>query len=329
MLPFTVLAARANWSLTMATENTMPSVETRIREAFAEYFDTLALIRAYSDDKQHPIELGILACARLDSLANLAGSSRRQQECFTTFVEKFSGQKNVLQQVAVPNMYSHLTRQRDLLPGTIAVAGRVTIFDRTNDNPFINFISKSGLPITVESIEKFIDWLRKSIQKAYRVTATQSRSKPSLEGRSQLIEVLRASLPTRRQDEYRTAIEALSLVISQHTVSNILYREFRSGLIHEFEFSVYRHRFFREPSIYWQTIEHIFDSCRYLDLQFSARWFIETLESCLNNYIKHLEHTKKLPPALYMLVCNMFDELQFLDESLIDEPRDVGLQFGR
>src|SRR5262245_36932396 len=58
----------------------IPPIEERIREAFQDYSDTLALVREYAARRQHPVELGILVCARLDSLANLAGLGRTQSE---------------------------------------------------------------------------------------------------------------------------------------------------------------------------------------------------------------------------------------------------------
>jgi hypothetical protein len=104
-----------------------PPIEDRIREAFEDYSATLNLVREYAAARQHPAELGILACARLDSLANLAGLGGTQSERFRHFLEEYSDQKSLLQQIAIPNLYSYLSRHHALLPGTIEIPGRVAI----------------------------------------------------------------------------------------------------------------------------------------------------------------------------------------------------------
>jgi len=91
------------------------SIDDRIREALADYFDTLTLIKTYLGERKHPVELAILACVRLDSLANLTLSGKTQRERFTHFVEDYSGQKDRLKRVAVPNLYSHLGRHHELV----------------------------------------------------------------------------------------------------------------------------------------------------------------------------------------------------------------------
>jgi len=80
-------------------------VDGRIDEAFADYADTIALLEGYAQNREHPKEFAILACARIDALANLAARGKSQRERFVAFVEEFSGKRTLLEKVAVPNLY--------------------------------------------------------------------------------------------------------------------------------------------------------------------------------------------------------------------------------
>lgn len=241
-------------------------------------------------------------------------------------MENYSGQKDLLQKICVPNLYSYLARYHELLPASIEKPGRVRLFDR-QDLPFLQFIARSMLPITEEAVGSFLRWLSRVIQKKYRTTATQIKSKPMLDTPSAIISHLRDAASERKSDSYGIAMDALRPLVEAFSVSSIMYRELRSGLIHEFEFSI-SNRFFREEGLYWDTVAHAMDRTRYLSIQFSAPWLIGVLDSCLNSYIARLLATRKLPPSLFFEICDL-DELSLLDEDFIEEPRDIGLQFGR
>lgn len=306
-----------------------PPIEDRIQEVFQDYFFTLALVREYATARQHPVELAILVCARLDSLANLAGLGKTQSDRFRRFLEEYSGQKSLLQKIAIPNLYSYLSRHHDFLPLTIEVPGRIQQFDRDNDLPFIRFVSESDLPLTDEAIGVFLRWLSRVVQKKYRTTATQSRQKPSLDTLGPFFAHLADNAASRRSDAYTQAVTALRPLISDFSLSSILYREFRSGIIHEFGFSIYEPDFFREAGVYFSTVSHEYDETLYLDVQFSATWLIEVLDSCLTNYLKRLLTTKKLPPGLFLEICDVTNEVDMLYDDALPDPQYIRLALGR
>ncbi len=322
--------------LQMSSDDAPMLIEEQVESVFADYYKTIALLREFMSKRQHALELGILACARLDSLANLAITGKGdQRQRFARFVEMYSDKKATLQGIAIPNMYSYFARMRWMLEGIIEAPGRVTLFDKDNDYPFLRFLAKSELPITVDAVEVFLGWLTSSLQKRYRTTATQSRSKPCFDGQGALMGYLRSQVPSRRTEAFLRAIAALDEIIPEYAVSSIFYKDFRSGLIHEFEFSVSDRDFFSEPGIYWTTIRHFSDGCRYLDIQFSAMWFVDVLEACVRNYVRYLRATKKLPPSIFFLLFPSSDDfdfvkyLNFLDDDAIAPTRPIGLQLGR
>jgi hypothetical protein len=204
----------------MARSRRLP-IEDRIREVFDDYAHTLALVQEYAARRQHPVELAILVCARLDSLANLAGPGKTQRDRFSQFIKDYSGQKSLLQKVAVPNLYSYLARHHHILPGTIEAPGRLQQFDRDVDLPFIRFVADSGLPITEQAIGIFLRWFSGVVQQKYRTTATQARSKPTLDTADALFIYLSGAAATRRSDSYKKAIDALRPLTRFHVVPRL------------------------------------------------------------------------------------------------------------
>jgi hypothetical protein len=205
-----------------------PSINDRITEAFVDYFDTLALIRRYLAERRHPVELAILACVRLDSLANLALSGKTQRERFVHFIEDYSGQKGKLQSVAVPNMYSYLARHHEILSLNFETPGRVTLLSRL-DLPFLQFVDKSALPVTEEVIGVFLRWLSRVIQKRYRTTASQSKDKITLDTQDSFVAYLENVASSRRSNSYKVAVGALRPMVQAFSVSSLLYSEFSTA----------------------------------------------------------------------------------------------------
>jgi hypothetical protein len=304
-------------------------IEDRIQEVFRDYSDTLTLVREYATARQHPVELGILVCARLDSLANLAGLGKTQPDRFRRFLEEYSGQKSLLQKIAIPNLYTYLGRHHDFLPLTVEIPGRIQQFDRDKDLPFIRFVSESDLPITDEAIGAFLRWFSRVVQRKYRTTATQSRKKPSLDTHGSFGAHLADAAASRRSDAYVRAVAALQPLIGYFSLGSILYREFRSGIIHEFGFSIDESEFFRKSGVYLSTISYEYDETVHLDIQFSASWLIDVFSSCLTNYRKHLLATRKLPPGLFFEICDVIDEVDLLDDDGLPDPQDIRLALGR
>jgi hypothetical protein len=165
-----------------------------VKAAFQKYEDTLLLLRAMLEERTSPDELVILACARLDALANLRSGPDTQRSRFASFVETFSGQKATLQKVSVPNLYWMLGREHDLLPLTMPETGRLIRND--DDTNFLQFLAATELPLSTEKVGQFLRWLSAVIQKKFRTTATQSRSKPSLISRKQFTNYVAEEIET-------------------------------------------------------------------------------------------------------------------------------------
>jgi hypothetical protein len=306
-------------------------VDDRIDSAFEGYRGTIDLLQGFCADRSHGEEFAILVCARLDSLANLAAEGSTQAQRFVNFVTAYSSRRADLQQVSLPNLYAYLVRQHDAALYTFEIPGRVRIIDEDDELPFFRFLAQCDLPLTAEAVSGFLRWFSIVIQKKYRTTATQKRTKPSLDRASDVLDLLRDAAASRRSEQYGRAVEKLKPLVNHFSVASILYRDFRSGAIHEYAFSVSEERFFREKGLFFDTVRFVYDpGMRYLDLQFSAAFLLDLFDRCLTNYCKRLSATKKLPLPLFLTVADLMTEAQYLDDAPFNqEERFIQLALGR
>jgi hypothetical protein len=116
----------------------------RLREVLSHYRDTISLIDDLLTERRAAQEIVLLACGRLDSLANLAFyNASSQQWSFRQFVSNYSGQKSFFNSISVGDLYRYLAYYADLSDGGLIDApGRVQRFGPQSDI-FLAFIEKS------------------------------------------------------------------------------------------------------------------------------------------------------------------------------------------
>jgi len=299
------------------------SLTQRIEEAFSDRFDSSTqLIEEWITLRARPREIVILACSAIDSLANTARVEGTQLSKFTSFLDEFSGKRRELNKVAVPNLYLALARHYATLAATIQAAGRMYVFQPLEDVPLLRFVADSGLPVTAEDVGSFLEYFSRAIQRRYRTTATQARSKPLTDTAKNIHEYLLEDSSRRRNGSYRPAVEALLPLLKSYSLGAIIYREYRSGSIHELGFDV-DERFFRETETYVASVGLMWDETRYLELRVPALWLMDLYKSSVENYKAKLVNTQRLPIQLYLDLCDALDELDFLDMSSLADAREV------
>jgi hypothetical protein len=303
-----------------------PLIEDRIKSAFNGYRDTIDILEEFVKSKKNPIELVILACSRLDALANLAYTQKRsQRDRFVSFLSTYSSKNRELNQVSLPNLYGQLMVQFVTLPETLPKPGRMHAYDILREGTFLQFMIESDLPIEEEEMTKFLHQLSVWIQRKYRTTLTQSRKKPYLDTDNNVINHLRVCSKTYRKGLYNKAIDALKPILHEYRLSDLLYRDYRSGSIHDFDFEV-DDEFFLKTDIYTSTRWYTGDKTEYLELCFPARWIINLYKSSIVNYEKYLIVRKKLPLSLWKLICEGIKELEFLDDDSVQVGRDLNIR---
>ncbi len=123
---------------------------------------------------------------------------------------------------------------------------------------------------------------------------------------------------------YNQAVQALKPFLRDFRFGNILYREYRSGSIHDFTFNVDM-EFFDQTAIYPSYRKYPGDSTKYLELIFPSRWILDLYKSSVDNYELALLNKKKLPIGLWALICNI-TEMEYLDDSTVQDGRDLNFR---
>jgi hypothetical protein len=296
-------------------------IETRIEQAFERYQVTLELTERLYSSQANPVEIVLLACSRIDALSNLSATGGPARERFVQFVTTYGARRPELVKVSVADLYSYLAREYWLLPGTLNTAGSLTEFG-SDSSPFLRFLADSGLPLTEDAIRRFLERWSGGVQRRYRTTATQSKAKPSFAGLRGLVDHVDSEIKHSRWKAYApTLIPAFRTLASGFSIASLLYREIRSGAIHEHAFGLDDTHFFTKPVPYVDTIKHAFDDVLYLGVYIPGRWLLDLFESCVQNYKASLLNTRKLPIDLFSEICVVPDELDYLDEGSIPKER--------
>jgi len=307
----------------------MKPIEDRIRAAFDEYRATLTLIEDMALAQDLAQEIVILACARLDALANLAMTKQRSQnERFVSFLMTYSGKSRELEQIALPNMYFNLFVQSVTLPATVPAPGRLYAYDIKRDALFLQHLVDSGVPMTTDAIGKWLHRLSVWLQRKYRTTATQSKQKPHQDTLRNIMQHLEDCSSAYRKGFYDEAVKAIGPFVRRFRLAEVLYRDYRSRSIHEFPFDA-DERFFEERGLYVATRYHAWDSTRFLEMSVSARWLINLYRVAVERYEQSLLARRKLPINLWTELCDTNKEFGFLDDASITVGRDLRIHVDR
>jgi len=99
---------------------------------------------------------------------------------------------------------------------------------------------------------------------------------------------------------------------------------YRCGVIHEYRVDVEEDEFFTKTGICWRTVYYPWDTnSPRLEIHFPAATLLRLLESCISNYVKELQHTRRLPAPIFFEICDPESELEFLDEESIPTGKDL------
>lgn len=304
------------------------SLEDRIDDAFKPYYSTVNLVKELWQTKRNINEFVLLVCARLDSLSNLAFNKKTQKEKFTEFLQRYSGLEKSVMSLSIPDLYFYLCFYLYILPVIISKPGRLSIMEsNTKDEKMIELIWKSGLPITQKDIRSFIIFIAKTLQKKFRATFTQSKSKHSITSLSDVCQYLLDEAKSFKKGLYIEPIENAKELFKEFTIGNILYSEYRCNIIHNYNIAVDQDKFYQMIDIYWRTRYNMYvEPFKFLEIQFPAKYLFELLVNSIESYKTELKRKKSLPMELFLEICNFDTELGFLDKSSMFGFRDLNLR---
>jgi hypothetical protein len=145
-------------------------LKDRLDSAFAHYHESILLMDDLIKQEREPQDIVLLACARLDSLANLAYPNKTsQQEAFCQFISNYSGQKRFFNAVSVGNLYSDLVYYGYIADGLLVdIPGRIKRFGLDSDY-FLSFIERTNVPITGKSVGRIANRIAQILQHNFNV----------------------------------------------------------------------------------------------------------------------------------------------------------------
>jgi hypothetical protein len=138
-----------------------------------------------------------------------------------------------------------------------------------------------------------------------------------------------AELQRSRWKQYETTIPAFRALARSFSLAQLIYREVRSGAIHEHGFGVDERRFFTDVQPYVDAFSHAYDDTLYLGVSVPGRWLIDLLRSCVHNYKRRLLETRQLPGDLWSEICEPLHDVEYLDEESLPDERIFGPGIGR
>jgi hypothetical protein len=302
----------------------METLEKRIDKAFKTYRDTFALVDELMACRRSSQEIILLICARLDSLANLAFAGRPQKDAFVKFLVQHSGTRQTFEYISVADLYDFLAYQLWVLPGTVKKPGRLHMFEPRHDERYITFLVQSDLPITWEALSALIKFILRALKQRYRVSPTQSLRRSSVDTCNRVATYLKSTSAMHHKGLYRSAVAAIRPLIHEFSLGVLLYKRYRSGIIHGYGVDIDESSFFKKDSVYWHTMYRSYvPPGKFLHVEFPAKLLVRVLRESIERYVTQLKTTQKLPAVLFHELCRFPSELRYLDERSIPEGRSL------
>ncbi len=300
--------------------------EKRLASYFERYKITAQILRSLFSQRSAAQDFILLACARLDSLANHACPSRlsgeAQAEKFTRLLLQHSGHKALLEQISLPDLYTSLLVELWQLPGVVDAPGRLRMFEPFRQRDFIEMHWKSGLALDEQDLEGLLSFLLDRIRSQYRVIPYQSRKKLHADTIVSVQQFLSETARQRRGGRYAAGIKAIKPILKAHQLAAILYREYRNGSIHGGGVDIDEVEFFTAKKPHWSIVDYQFVTAKpVFQVLFPANFLFEVYENCVAGYYRQLLATRKLPASIFneLFPGSVMRHLDYLDQNSVED----------
>jgi len=297
--------------------------ERRVSSYFERYETTLQILRSLCDQEVAPQDIILLACARIDSLANHAVPGKvAQMEKFVKFLLMHSGHRSILDRVSLPDLYASVLVEWWLLPGVVEQPGRLQIFDQVRQREFIEMYWKSGLPLTEHDLEGLMEFVAGEIRRCYRVIPYQRHTNPQCDIIDAVHKMLSKGAASRRKGIFADGVAAFRPIIQTHRLAALLYREYRNGSIHGGGVDVDEDMFFTATMPQWSVMHYEFASSKPIfQILFPAKFLLSLYENCFRGYQKKLLATQKVPSSIFndIFPGSGTRHLSYLDQESVED----------
>jgi hypothetical protein len=299
-----------------------------IDTALDQYNPTVELLQKWLSEKTNMDEFLILACARLDSLSNLAFPQGTQKEKFVKFLQTYSHFKESFLNVSVPDLYFFISYHLWALPGTIEKPGRLHMFNPNQDRQFIGFLWNSNIGLSQTDIERLLKFLIGQLKRNYRVVPNQTLRKPTSDSLDAVQSAIQSAAKRQRRGTYMDAADSARPLLEGFTLGSLLYQEYRCGAIHQYHVKMDETNFFKRNEPYWCPFHNeLLEVGSFLRLHFPGPFLLDTLIDGIKNYKTHLKTMRKLPADLFFEFCDVLADMHYLNDDSIPSGRDVKLSY--
>lgn len=297
----------------------------RLDEALVSYRETIELIDRLLKEKENAQEIVLLACARLDSLANLINKNRSlgQKQAFTQMLLNYSGEKKFFNSISVGELYKYLFFYGEIVEELmIEKPGRITRFSPDDIN-YLEFIEKSRIPIVGKKVRQFTNRITRILEKNFRVKAGQSTKKSHIATVENIRKIIYSEF---KSIEPKLVFNSMESLLNSAKISSIFYEDFRCQVIHGFIVPIDDEKFFKSAEPYHSLIYYLYGDI--FHIQFSAKYLRNLLEKVLNTFTHQIIKKKKIPFDLYNVMYD-YDEMmemkgeEFIDDDDYSESEDV------
>lgn len=311
--------------------NSETGEEARLAERLDRFFSlfhpTIQLADSLIRSKANSQEVVLLLCARLDALAScLASEGQTNRKSFISLLVNYGGHRDLMQSVSVGDLYYELGYHRWLASRLVPKPGRLHRFSRLND-PFISLLDRSGIPLTVEAVERLFTRLMRALAANFRCRPGQRISKPRV-AKPQVVTsaVLKAFEKSRDIESADRLREAIQPIIDIKTVANLLYENYRNNAIHGAWVGFDDKAFFSQTKPYWEPLYSPYYP-PFMFVKFPAAFLVELTSNCMGTLKRKMIATRKLPPDVhYHAFGPGTSNLEFLDYGLLPKGEDLRIQ---
>jgi hypothetical protein len=314
------------------TPKAPPVKSPKLIDALGRFFSlfqpTIGLAEDLIRAKSNPQEVVLLLCARLDALASCTSrEDQSNRQSFVRLLVKYSGYRDLMRSVSAGDLYYELGYHRWVAEGMIPRPGRLHRFSHIDD-PIIHLLERSGIPLTVEAVQRLLTRMMRVLAANFRCRPGQPLKKPMVGKPKSIIVDMETEFRSSKDAELRRNLEgALQPLLETKTIAGLLYENFRNAAVHGAKVQFDEATFFQGQRPYWEPLYSDYYP-PFLFVKFPGPFLVELLHNCTNTLKQEMLATEKLPPDVHFYVFGFGtnEHLQFLDKELLPKGRNLSFQ---
>ena len=190
------------------------------------------MLEEFQQGRTHPQEFVLLACARMDALSNVAIAGESQRKNFSSFLMTYSGLGKQVLRISIPDLYYYFQHYCWIVHANVPLPGRVLLF-REKDKDFAQLIYDSGIAITDAHVKDLLSSILRKLKRKYRVSPGQDDRKSCTGTSDEVAKLIAEIVPDTFNTESNRIENSIRNIISNYSIGTLLYRRYRSGVIHE------------------------------------------------------------------------------------------------